>query len=71
MPLTKPTCLAPSGVLSRPTTSTGMSECSALTWFPVSSFQRSFRFLTLSFVIRVSCLFQPVRSLSPPSVSQS
>ena len=48
-----------------------MSECSARTWLPVSSFQRSFRFLTLSFVIRVSFLFQPVRSLSPPSVSQS
>ena len=48
-----------------------MSECSARTWFPVSSFQRSFRFLTLSFVIRVSFRFQPVRSLSPPSVSQS
>ena len=52
-------------------TSTGIRECSARGWFSVGIVHESFRFLTLSFVRIFSSLAQPVRWLSPPSVTQS
>ena len=52
-------------------TSTGISECSARGWLPVSSVHSSFRLPTFCFVRIFSFFAQPVRWLSPPSVSQS
>src|SRR4051794_3078919 len=71
MPLTMPTCLVPASVFNCAMTSTGISECSARGWLPVSIVHSSFRLPTLCLVRIFSFLAQPVRWLSPPSVSQS
>ena len=66
-----PTWRGPFAVASCPMTSTGISACSARGWLPVSSVHSSFRFPTFCFVRIFSFFAQPVRWLSPPSVSQS
>ena len=71
MPLTIPTCFVPAAVSSCAMTSTGISECSARGWLPVSSVHSSFRLPTFCLVRIFSFFAQPVRWLSPPSVSQS
>src|SRR5690349_20543012 len=71
MPETMPTCFGPAAVSSRLMISTGINACRARGSLPVSIFHCSFRSLTLSLVRVFSFLFQPVRWLSPPSVSQS
>src|SRR5713101_1048443 len=65
------TCLTPPEVLTASTISGGNSECISCGTLSSCSFQRIFRFLTLSLFRIVSFCCQAVRLVLPPSVSQS
>src|SRR5713101_2753852 len=65
------TCLTPPEVLTASTINGGNRECISCGTLSSCSFQRIFKFLTLSLFRTVSFCCQAVRLVLPPSVSQS